>query len=131
MKRFGFLFSVLFLVLLSACTSDDRNKIVGGELTVYFIDKQDESLAKEVALYWKEHDLVTGKPQDLELSKAENGYVLAMIAKKPNELDLMTFTEKRLLNELKMDLYETIFEEKPFNLVLSNPKFETLYVIGQ
>jgi hypothetical protein len=129
MMRFGFLFSVFFLAAITGCTSDDRNRIDGGELTVYFIDKKDESLAKKVAHYWKEHDLLTGKPQDLQLSKIEDVYTLAMIAKDPSQLEMMTFVEKRLLNKLEKDLWINVFEKKAFNLVLANDKFETLYSI--
>ncbi len=117
------------MVILSSCDSDKRHRFVGGELTVYYFDQSEADVAKKVTFFWKENDLLSGKPQDLQVRKVDGSYVVSMIAKEPKEVKNMPIGEVQLLAQLKKKLYTEVFNEEAFTLEICNSRFEAVYTV--
>lgn len=128
MSRILILF-VGVVVLLSSCNSDKRHRHVGGELTVYYFDQSEAETAKNVAFFWKENKLLTGKKQDLQVRKDKDRYTVSMIAKEPTKVNEMPIDEVQLLAQLKKKLYTEVFNEQGFTLEICNSRFETVYIV--
>lgn len=120
---------VTSIFVLSGCESDKRNKFVGGELTVYYFDQSEAEIAKKIAFFWKENDLLTGESQDLQVRKDKDRFTVSMIAKDPKLIDKMTIDEVQLLAQLKKKLYVEVFEEEAFTLEICNNRFEAIYTV--
>ncbi|MDG1332744.1 MAG: hypothetical protein P8P74_10460 [Crocinitomicaceae bacterium] len=129
MIRVLFLLSFSLLVLLASCNSDKRNKFVGGKLTVYYFDESEADVAKDVAFFWKENDLLSGNKQDLQVRKDDGRYTVSMIAASPKEVTEMPIDEVQLLAKLKKKLYVEVFNEKAFTLEICNDRFESIYTV--
>lgn len=131
MKYLYLSLSVVLILLVASCQSDSDNKAIGGELTVHYENKKHQKLAETIVIFWKENDLITGKKQDLELKKVNKLFRLSMIANDTSLIDMMPFREKRLFNELKNKLWKEVFNEKNFELIISDEKFKPLYTVGE
>lgn len=118
-------FFTLFIALIFSCSSDLGNKVVGGNLTVYYTDVNDQKLAESVAMYFKENELISTQKQDLQLVRLKNKIQLRLIATDEENIKNMPFEERKLLTDLQSDLYQQVFNS-PFELVLCNNKFEPL-----
>ncbi len=131
MKQIYFSLCVLLLMLLVSCQDDTDNKAIGGELTVHYKNKKDQRLAEAIVVFWKKNDLITGGKQDLDLRRTNDFLRLSMIASDTSQIEMIQFREKRLFNELKKKLWEEVFDEKNFELVISDDKFKPLYTVGE
>ncbi|MFK7787502.1 MAG: hypothetical protein AB8B56_20430 [Crocinitomicaceae bacterium] len=120
---------VFAVLLLSSCGSDDRNKFVGGELTVYYFDESEAKIAKEIAFFWRENGLLTGKQQDLQVQKDKNRFTVSMITSDPKNVKNMPIDEVSVLSQLKKKLYVEVFNRKSFTLEICNNRFETVYTV--
>lgn len=116
-------------ILLSSCNSDSRHRFVGGELTVYYFDQSEASIAKKVAFFWKENGLLSGEKQDLQVRNVNNRFVVSMIAKEPKKVKDMPIEEVQLLAQLKKKLYTEVFNEEAFTLEICNDRFEAVYTV--
>ena len=121
---------MFFLFVLISCGEDYGHEIHGGELTVYFTDRSDEKLAEGVANYWKEHELLTGKKQDLRLVKDGDWYTLHIIANHPEEIMEMRFEERKELLDMQQDLQIKLGEHN-LQIVLSDNRFKEIYNINE
>lgn len=128
MNRILFLLGFTLLLLVS-CNSDKRHKFVGGELTVFYFDESEADIAKKVAFFWKENDLLTGKEQSLQVRKYDKRFAVSMIASDPKSVREMPIDEVQLLSQLKKKLYVEVFEEEAFTLEICNDRFETIYTV--
>jgi len=129
MNRMLLFFAVTSMFILFGCNSDSRNKFVGGELTVYYFDQSEAEIAKQIAFFWKENDLLSGKMQDLQVRKDKKRFTVSMIAAKPKEIDKMTFDEILVLSQLKKKLYVEVFKKESFTLEICNNRFEAIYTV--
>jgi len=120
---------IFALLLLSSCNSDNRNKFIGGDLTVYYFDESEENIAKEIAFFWKENGLLTGKQQDLQVQKDNNRFTVSMIAADPESVKNMSIDEISVLSQLKKKLYLDVFNRKSFTLEICNNRFEAIYTV--
>tara|TARA_R110002072_G_scaffold302097_2_gene483838 strand:- start:23617 stop:24015 length:399 start_codon:yes stop_codon:yes gene_type:complete len=125
---------VAFTILLTSCSSDNGHQIVGDQLTVYFDNAEDETLAEKIAFYWKDNDLLTGEKQDLKIIRADDEYVLKIIASNPKQTANMPFEELKLLLELESDLNLNIQKvgkraNYPIEIVICDNQFEPIYNI--
>ena len=121
-------FSFIFLCL-TACNSEVENRVYGDQLTVYFPDAQNEALAKEVALYWKNNDLLTGVDQDLQLISVEGGYQLNLIKSDAFKNDEVSFEDQKLLTVLSDSLEKIVFKSN-LTITICNNKFEPIYKVN-
>ncbi len=117
----------LLVILLSACAGDFGHKVVGDNLTVYFTDRNDEKLAENIALFWKENQLIAADKQDLQLVRLKETVQLRMIANVPENVKNMSFEERKLLSELEQQIQANMDEES-LQLVICNSKFEPIYI---
>lgn len=120
----------LAVLLLSACGADYGHRVVGDNLTVYFADTKDQDLAENVAVFWRNKDLMTTNKQDLQLVRKPDLYELRIIANEPKKVKDMPFEERKLLLELQNELADSLFK-KPLQLVICNANFEPVYNINQ
>lgn len=117
----------LLIVLLTACSGDYGHKVVGDNLTVYFTDRNDEKLAEDIAIFWKENQLIATGKQDLQLVRLKEKIELRIIANVPENVKNMSFEERKLLGELERKMQVEI-REKSLQLVICNDKFEPIYI---
>lgn len=108
---------------------DERHKVIGDQLTVYFFDADDEQFAVELANYWKQNGFITGKKQDLQISQRNGVYIVSMIANQPKEVNSISFEERKLLVELEKDIEATVFNGETTELEVCNAKFERIYEV--
>lgn len=117
------------MFILLGCESDKRNKFVGGKLTVYYFDQSEADIAKKIAFFWKDNELLTGESQDLQVRKDKKRFTVSMIATEPKMIDKMTIDEVQLLAQLKKKLYVEVFNQEAFNLEICNNRFEAIYTV--
>lgn len=118
------------LLTLTACMDDHGYKVQGDDLTVYFDRETDLEKATQVANFWKEKELLTGKPQDLKLSFVDSTYYLFVIANQGVDLSTMEFKERRLLLDLQGQLQDSLFKNNTLELVISDDHFKPLMNIN-
>lgn len=118
------------LLTLTACMDDHGHKVQGDDLTVYFDRETDLEKATQVANFWKEKELLTGKPQDLKLSFVDSTYYLFVIANQGVDLSTMEFKERRLLLDLQGQLQDSLFKNNTLELVISDDHFKPLMNIN-
>ncbi|MEJ6582642.1 MAG: hypothetical protein QNL61_01000 [Crocinitomicaceae bacterium] len=124
------IFFILFSLLVLSCDSDYGNKVVGDKFTVYFTDVKDQKLAEEIAVYFKENELITSQKQDLQLVRLKKKLQLRMIANQSKDIVNMSFDERKLLTELQTSLYQEVIKS-PFELVICNDKFEPIFNLNE
>lgn len=123
-----------FLFILSSCSSDFGNKIQGGELTVHYPKSKDVEMAKQVALFWKDNDFLTGKPQDLQLLSEDNRFVLKIIASEYKmESFEISIEEKMTLLKLQKKLNDQLLGDTPkvLEIEIAKNNFETIENINE
>lgn len=123
------LISLASLFILIGCGADKRNKVVGGELTVYYFDQSEAKVAESIAFFWKENGLLSGKRQDLQVRKDKNRFTVSMIAADPKKIKEMPIDEVLLLAQLKKKLYVEVFKQESFTLEICNNRFEPIYTV--
>lgn len=116
----------LLIVLFTACSGDYRHNVVGDNLTVYFTDKKEETLAEKVALFWRDNKLISGEKQDLQITRTGKIVELKMIANHPESVKNMPFEERKLLADLEREL-QIELKEPTLQLVICTNKFEPIY----
>lgn len=129
MNRMLLFLGATMLFVLIGCNSDKRNKFVGGDLTVYYFDESESEVAKKIAFFWKENELLTGKKQDLQVRQDNKRFTVSMIAKDPKGVTGMPVSEVLLLAQLKKKLYVEVFNEQSFTFEICNDRFETIYTV--
>ena len=125
---------VLFLALASlflliGCQIDKRKHTGGGLLTVYYFEDSEAEIAKSIAFFWKENNLLSGKTQDLQVRKDKKRFTVSMIAVEPKKIDNMSMDEVQVLAQLKKKLYVEVFKEESFTLEICNNRFEAIYTV--
>ncbi|HIP31817.1 MAG TPA: hypothetical protein EYG86_03555 [Crocinitomicaceae bacterium] len=119
---------IFLAILLYSCSSENGNSVVGDKLTVFYDAPVEEELAEQIAVFWKENDLLTGKKQDLKIVPDGDSFVLQIIASYPIDDFDMPFEERKLLLELEADLHEKI-TDYPIEIVICNNQFKPIYNI--
>ena len=104
---------------------------MGDKLTVYFTSTEDEALATKVAEFWKDHDFLTGKPQDLQLTNVEGVYDLRLIASDVKHIKEVSIPERKALLDLQRVLRDSVFPGKSFELIVCDNKFLPIYNINE
>ena len=123
---------ILSLVLLFvSCTGDNGSRVIGGELSVYYTEPVKESKAIDLANYWKRKNLLTGKPQDLQVSRLDDRYIVKMIASDPKDAKQMDLQERALLLKLQAELSDSVFAGEILELWICNSQFEQITDINQ
>ncbi|MDC3252672.1 hypothetical protein OAU25_00295 [Crocinitomicaceae bacterium] len=123
MKKAFFIFCIL---ILTACSQEYGNRVVGGNLSVHFTESKDETIASKLAVFWKENDLISETPQDIQLSRTNQGYRLSIIASNEFDPEQIRFKERKALLELRAMLENEVFLDKHFELVLSDNQFKPI-----
>jgi len=123
--------SLFFLfILLSACGQDYGNKLESTELDIFFTNSDDEETARNIAVYWKEHQLLGEKKQFLQLERNGQILELKLIPSEKFEPKQFSFDERATLKSLQ-DSLQKVVQPNRLELVISNRQFKTLYNINQ
>ena len=123
------LYIFLFCSILVACGTDYGHQIVGGNLTIYFDDIDDQEVAENIALFWRDKKLMSDEKQDLKLIHNDDGHHLFLIAHEPDVASEMPFDERKLLLDLQKELRDHL-DKQDIDLVICNDKFEPVYNIN-
>lgn len=125
------LFLLLFvsIQLFSACSSDSRHKVVGGQLTIYFNEPKAEKSAEKLAVFWKKNKFITGKKQDLKLTLEGKNLTIFMISKNPREAKDISFDEQKMLVDLETRIQSELFPDYNVNLVITDDQFEPVLTL--
>ena len=129
MKELKIITLILLIVFLFSCSSDQGNRVIGDKLSVYFELPKNEKVAEDIALYWKENNLLTGRKQDIKIIVGDTKNQLLLIENKSFKSEELPFSQRKLLNDLKNDLQEKIFHKK-LEIIICNEKFESKYIIN-
>lgn len=120
----------LLFILLSACGQDYGNKLESNEIDIYFTNQKDEEIARNIAVYWKEHNLLGNKKQFLQLENDGNNFFLKLIPSEKFQSDQFSYDERASLKKLQ-DSLQAIVAPQHLELVIANSQFKTLYNINQ
>lgn len=125
MRLILFVIPTLLLFTFSGCQDSYGNQIQGGDLTVHFLERENQQVAEQIALFFKERDLITNHKQDVQLVKGETSLELNVIADNPNEAKEMSFDEIALLMEFQKDLSRYL--DQRIEVVICNKQFKPVY----
>jgi hypothetical protein len=120
----------LLLILLGACGQDYGNKLESNELDIFFTNPDDEEIARNIAMYWKEHQLLGEKKQFLQIERKGQILELKLIPSAKFEPKQFSFDERAILKSLQDSLQKVVHPNR-LELVIANRQFKTLYNINQ
>ncbi len=112
-----------------SCDTGQGRKVFGGELSVYYDLPSDEKLAEQIARYWKENNFLSSKKQDVKIIHSKEGFQLLLIENESFKNEEFSFSERKLLNDLKNDLQKNVFK-KDLEIVICNADFQPKYKIN-
>lgn len=121
--------SLLLLMMVTACGNDYGHSVSGDNFVVYFTDDRDGKMAEEIAFFWKNNDLLTGKDQALQLIRSDESHVLKLIANNPEDSSALNFEEHKLLLQLRDSLRSSVCDNCDLVLEICDNKFATKYRI--
>lgn len=121
------LFFAIVLLTFIGCADSSDSQVTGGEFTVHFENKEDHELAKEIVAFWKNDSLMTGKPQDVRLSRTNKGYDLMLISTKLKRSEDLTFEDIKSLSTLQQRLQVKVFGAEDVALVIGDENFKPLF----
>ena len=127
------LFALIIGICLFSCEGDYGHRVVGDNLSVHYNSLEDEKMAEQIAVFWKEHDLIVDNKQDLQLVNKTDEYELRIIQSNdsaPSKLNEMPFNERKLLLDLQKDLSNSL-GGVTMQIVICNSKFEPIYNINK
>lgn len=131
MRHFIIILLATTMTTLVSCSNEYGHQVVGGNLTVYFTDENDEKLAAEIAKFWKNNELLTEQPQDIQLNHHKSGYQLCLIAKEKSGVKNMPFEERKALLELQKQLQNEVFGDNDLELLICDNHFKPIYNINE
>ena len=73
--------------------------------------------------------MIAEAPQDIKLSRTEEGYRISLIIHDNFEAEMIRFNERKALLELRAMLKDEIFQDQGIELVLSDDQFKPLLQI--
>lgn len=121
-------FSILLFLLVS-CGDDYGNKLESDELDVFYTDIKNEEYARNIAIYWKEHDLLGSKKQSIQLDEQNGVLILKIIPIDKFDLNSFSFDERALLKQLQ-DSLQSHVKPKRLEIVIAENNFETIFNIN-
>ena len=121
-----FTFLLLFAV---SCGNDYGNKLESDEIDVFYINPEHEELARNIANYWKENDLLGSKKQSVQLDEENDVLVLKIIPTEKYDPSSFSFDERALLKQLQDSLQSRV-HPKRLEIVIANTNFETVHNIN-
>lgn len=130
MRTVKIILSLLALCLFSACGPDYGHEIHGENLTVYFKNADDKELAKQIALYWKDHNLLTGEKQAIQIESKKRKVYLRLIANESKKEVELNFVETKKMLELQENL-RVQTKRNQLEIVICDGQFETLKNINE
>ena len=128
LKKLYFLF---LLVTIVSCTEEFGNKVVGGNLTVYYDNLEDDSLATNLALFYKNNDLIASEPHHIQIIRRKNEYRVNIIAKDQDEARKMSFKERKALKMLHKMMQDSVFMYNKMDLIVCDDQFKPILKINK
>lgn len=121
-------FSFLLFLFVS-CGNDYGNKLESDELDVFYTKIENEEFARNIAIYWKEHDLLASKKQSIQLDEKDGVLILKVIPTEKFDASTFSFDERALLKQLQ-DSLQSHVQPKRLEVVISKNNFETIFNIN-
>lgn len=130
MKLKTLFFLASLLLISTACNQNYGNKLESDELDIYYVQATDESLAKNIGLFWKTNQLLGDKKQYLRLNRTEKMLTLQLVVSAKEYASGLSFDERKLLLDLQDSLRE-LPNAKSLEIELCDNNFTSLYNINQ
>jgi len=106
--------------------------VEGDKLTVYFPNPDDQNVAALLARFWKDHGLLTGDKQDVQLLSNNGDYQILLIAARKDKMESMPIDEQILLSKLQKDIQKELGDDDVFfEIVICNKQFEPIFNMNQ
>jgi hypothetical protein len=125
------LYLLFLLAIIVSCSEEYGNKVVGGNLTVYYINSGDEKLSADVALFYKNNDLIADEPHHIQIIRKKKGYRINVIAKDPIDAMRMSYKERKALKQLQEMLQDSVFQNKKVDLIVCDDQFKPITKINK
>ncbi len=120
---------IISFLLFSSCGTDYGNKLESEELDVFYTEIDNEPHARNIALYWKNHNMLGSKKQYLQLDEEDDILILKLIATDKFNPASFPFEERLLLKRLQ-DSLQLIVAPKRLEIVIAEKNFEPIYNIN-
>jgi len=124
MKKTFFLF---FLLLIVSCSKGFGDKIESGNTTIFYTTKNEEIVAKKLALYWIKNQIDGKEKQFIRIIKYKEAYHLQLISKEDFKSSTLSFEEIKLFTELQSELNKYVFTSLPCRIKLCDGNFKEIY----
>ncbi|MEJ6598906.1 MAG: hypothetical protein QNK78_09565 [Crocinitomicaceae bacterium] len=128
MKKLYFLF---LLVAIVSCSEDFGSEVVGGDLTVFYTNAEDKPLASDLALFYKNNNLIYSEPQHIQITRIKKGYRINIIAKDFKEAQKMSFKNRKALLKLHGMLQDSVFINNKVDLIVCDDQFKPIIKINK
>ena len=124
--------NILFVFFLfTSCIEELGNRVVGDNLSIYYLEKSNKDKAELIAEFWKDNDLIiSAKQQDLQLVQFNDRYELRLIAEDIKNINRMPFIERKMLLDLQKSISDSL-NLKGLQIVLCDSNFEPIFNINE
>jgi len=124
-----FLWLFLLATVVYSCSSGFGNKLVGKNLDIYFETKDLEPYADSLGSYWTKNKLVGDRKQSIKLTKMKAFFEVRLVQSDEFKDNTLLPEELVLLQDLKYNLNETVFNGKKMRLLICNDEFKTKFEV--
>jgi hypothetical protein len=128
LKKLYFLF---ILATIVSCSEDFGSEVVGGNLTVFYTNTGDDALATDLALFYKNNDLIASEPQHIQIIRRKKGYRVNIIATDFTEAKRMSFKNRKALLKLHGMLQDSVFMNDKVDLIVCDNQFKPILKINK
>ena len=128
MKKLYFLF---LLATIVGCSEDFGSEVVGGNLTVFYTNAKDKSLASDLAIFYENNNLIASEPQHIQIIRRKKGYRVNIIAEDFKEAKKMSFKNRKALLKLHGMLQYSIFINDKVDLIVCDDQFQPILKINK
>lgn len=119
------------MATIVSCSEDFGSEVVGGNLTVFYTNAKDKSLASDLALFYKNNDLIASEPQHIQITRRKKGYRVNIIAMDIKEAKKMSFKNRKALLKLHGMLQDSVFKNNKVDLIVCDDQFKPILKINK
>ena len=102
-----------------------------GDLTVFYTNAEDKPLASDLALFYKNNNLIYSEPQHIQITRIKKGYRINIIAKDFKEAQKMSFKNRKALLKLHGMLQDSVFINNKVDLIVCDDQFKPIIKINK
>lgn len=122
---------IVLLLMIFGCSSGFGNKLKSEKLDVYYDESELANLADSLGSFWTKNELIGDRKQSIKIKKSAKRFQVLIIQSEEFKSEKLDPIELALLQELRADLQEKVFNKKPTSIVICNDEFESLIEIKE